>query len=78
MLKECQNLNNVQLVELMNRNVETLLTRISEHSIDKEIKEGLIISSDEEDKKDSEPPEKKYDSFVDVQSTSLAVRKYQI
>ena len=63
-------------MELMNRNVKALLTRISEHNIDIEFKEGLIISSDEEDKEDSEPPtSKSYDLFVDIQSKSLSVKR---
>ena len=52
MLKEeCKDLKNDQIVELINENLEILLTRINEYSTDKKFKEGLIIFSDEEDKK---------------------------
>ena len=51
MKEECKELKNDQIEELINENLETLLTRISEYSSDKQFREGLIISSDEEDKK---------------------------
>ena len=52
MLKEeCKDLKDNKIVELINKNLEILLTRISEYITDKQFKEGLIISSDEEDKK---------------------------
>ena len=52
MLKEeCKDLKDNKIVKLINENLEILLIRISEYSTDTQFKEGLIISSDEEDKK---------------------------
>ena len=67
MKEETQSLNHSQLKELMDQNVEKLLTRINEQNIDVDLREGLIISETEEDKEVKELSNSRYyDLFKDI------------
>ena len=78
MKEETQSLNHSQLKELMDQNVEKLLTRINEQNIDVDLNEGLNFSETEEDKEVKELSSRYYDLFKDIQSTSLKSKRKRV
>lgn len=59
----------------MDQNVENLLTRIDEQTIDVDLREGMIISEAGENEVKEFSKSVDYELFKDIQSTSLKNRR---